>query len=130
MNVRLRATGIAAAGSDGDPAELPDVELGDLSKPTGLHLVDEAVHGDRLDPWVRLDPVDLCAQVAVEIGKGQERQVDLLARPSGKVGADLLVPEGQHAAASVLDDDDLLGPQEVLADHERADRVVRRQTAG
>ena len=37
--------------------------------------------------------------------------------------------EGEHAAAGVLDDEDLLGPQQSLADHQGADGVVRGETA-
>ena len=40
------------------------------------------------------------------------------------------VLEGQHPAAGVLDDDDLLGAEETLADDQRADRVVGREAAG
>ena len=43
---------------------------------------------------------------------------------------DGLVVEGQHAATRVLDDDDLVGPEQLLADDERADRVVGRKTTG
>jgi hypothetical protein len=37
--------------------------------------------------------------------------------------------EGEHAAVGVVDEDDLLGAQEVLGDRERADLVVRHDAA-
>ena len=40
------------------------------------------------------------------------------------------VLEREHPAAGVLDDDHLLGPEELLADDERADRVIGREAAG
>ena len=39
------------------------------------------------------------------------------------------VVEGEHPAAGVLDDDHLFGPEELLTDHERTDRVVGREPA-
>ena len=43
---------------------------------------------------------------------------------------DLVVLEGEHPAAGVLDDDDLFRAEEVLADHERADGVVGGKATG
>ena len=39
------------------------------------------------------------------------------------------IVEREHPAAGVLDDDHLFGPEELLTDHERADRVVGREPA-
>ena len=39
------------------------------------------------------------------------------------------VVEREHPAAGVLDDDHLLGAEELLADDQRADRVVGREPA-
>ena len=43
---------------------------------------------------------------------------------------ELVVGEGEHPAVGVVDEDDLLGPEQPLGDRERADLVVGDDTAG
>ena len=70
------------------------------------------------------------AHAAGQVGEGPRRP----GRPRAGVrlqgGAQLLVGEGEHAAAGVVDEDDLLGAQQVLADRQGADRVLGDQSAG
>ena len=76
------------------------------------------------------DALDLRAHVGVEVVQRPKRQVHIGPGRHGQLGADLVVLEGERAAAGVPDDDDLLGAQEVLADDERADGVVTGEPAG
>ena len=76
------------------------------------------------------DPLDLRDEVRLEIGERLERQVDDRAGRLRELRAHIGVVERQHTAAGVLDDDDLPGPEEVLADDQRADGVVGGEAAG
>lgn len=69
-------------------------------------------------------------RVRLEFVEGMEGQIDASAGPCREVTTNLIVPEGEHAAAGVLDDDDLLGAEELLDDDERAGRIVSGQTTG
>ena len=103
---------------------------GDVAEPAGLDLVDEAADGDVLDPGMGPNALDLGAQVRLEVRERVERDIEI----GAGLGCDLephpLIVERQHAAARVLHDDDLVGAEQMLADHERADRVVSSQAAG
>lgn len=76
---------------------------------------------------MRTDPLDLGPEVRFEIGECVKGEIDVDPCRLGDRSADRRIVEGQHAAAGVFDDDDLLGSEEVLADHERSDRVIRSQ---
>jgi hypothetical protein len=60
------------------------------------------------------DPVDLRPQIRLKIRECEEWQFDVRTGPGGQVSAHGVVLEGEHAAAGVLDDDDL-GPRCRLA---------------
>ena len=46
------------------------------------------------------------------------------------LSAELVVGEREHAAVGVVDEDDLLGPEQALRDRQRADLVVGHDAAG
>src|SRR5689334_5784819 len=96
-----------------------------------LDLVDETADGvlDR-DERAGLDPGDGLAHVAVQVGEGLERE----RRPDAGVRLDLglylVVMEGEHAAAGVVDEDDLGRPEQPLGDGQGPDDVVGHHPAG
>jgi hypothetical protein len=66
---------------------------------------------------VLADSLDLSPQVRVQVVEGMKRQVDVLAGSGSDVAADVVIL-CEHPAAGVLDDENLLSPQELLADDE------------
>ena len=110
---------------------VPPGRLGDLAQLARLHLVDEAAHGVLLrDERAGLDAGDGLANVPVEVGErlGGPLRLDpglLLDRLLERV-----VGEREHAAVGVVDEDDLLGPEQALGDRQRADLVVGHDAAG
>ena len=58
--------------------------------------------------------------VAERLGGPRRLDPDLV----GDAALEVVVGEGQHPAVGVVDQDDLLGPQQPLADRQRADGVV------
>jgi hypothetical protein len=76
------------------------------------------------------DAPDLLPQVGLEVGERVERQVDVGAGLLDQVPMHVVVLEREQPAAGVLDDDDLLGAEQVLTDDQGADRVVGREAAG
>ena len=82
------------------------------------------IHG-----WARIRAT--CSRrFASRSGKAWSGEVDVAAGLLDQRRDDGGVLEREHPAAGVLDDDDLLGAEEVLADDQRADRVVGREAAG
>src|SRR5690348_8667747 len=97
----------------------------DFAQAPRLDLVDEAADGVLVrDERAGLDPGDGLAHVALEVGEGLERE----RRPQSGVGLDLgldlVVAERQHAAAGVMDEDDLGRPEQALGDGQGPDDVV------
>jgi hypothetical protein len=83
-----------------------------------------------LDPRMSADPIDLRTQIGFELVERAERQINVGARSGRNVPPDLVITEGEHPAARMLDDNDLLGAKKLLADDKRADRVVGSEPAG
>ncbi len=102
----------------------------DLADTVRLDLVREAVDRRVLGPGMAPDPGDLRADVVLEIVECTKRQINVDTGPGRDLPADRVVAEGEHAAAGVSDDDHLLGPEELLADHQWPDRIVGCEAAG
>ena len=73
---------------------------------------------------------DRLAHAVGQVGEGSRRPGRPCAGLSLQGGAQFVVGEGEHAAAGVVDEEDLLGAQQVLADRQGADRVLGDQAAG
>src|SRR5207253_2400289 len=74
---------------------------------------------------------DLLAQICLEVPKREQAElVGERARPFGDLPADRFVFKGQHSAAGVLDDRELVRPEQMCRDHERSNRVVGCEPAG
>ena len=103
----------------------------DLHQAAGGQVQDEAAHGIGAGDERRgLDAGDRLAHAVGQVGEGPRRPGRPRAGLSLQGGAQLLVGEGEHAAAGVVDEEDLLGAQQVLADRQGADRVLGDQAAG
>ena len=76
------------------------------------------------------NPLDLGAKVRLEIRERVEHKVDIGAGLGCDPPSDGFILEGQHPAAGVLHDDDLIGAEQMLADDKRADRVIGGEAAG
>src|SRR5271165_350295 len=107
------------------------MSLLDLPEAPGLDLVDEAA--DRIlvrDERAGLDPGDGLAYVGVQVTEGLKRE----RRPDPGVGLDLgldvVVVESEHAAVGVVDEDDLVRPEQPLGDGDGPDDVVGHDPAG
>src|SRR5689334_913248 len=103
----------------------------DLAQAPRLDLVDEAADGVLVrDEGTGLDPGDGLAHVALEVGERFQGE----RRPEPGVGLDLgldlVVAERQHAAAGVVDEDDLGRPEQALGDGQGPDDVVGHHSAG
>ncbi len=72
--------------------------------------VDVSGDGDPLREERRLDnAADLLAEIGLEIGEGEELEAaGVRAGPFGDLAADWLVFKGEHSAAGVLDDGELV----------------------
>jgi putative transcriptional regulator len=123
----LRVAGAGRAAGPG-PRRLGGLHLAQAS---GLYLEDEApdpvlVRHERAG----LDAPHRLSHVLVEVREGLHRE----RRTDAGVGEDrvleLRVPEGEHAAVRVVDEDDLPRGQHSLGDDERADHVVGDHAAG
>lgn len=97
----------------------------------------KARHFVGLDELGVLEELHVSADVFLEVGEGEEfhgAQVSgaLRCAIERELRRDahtrLLVGEGNHAAVRVLDDDDFLSAQHLLADHKRAERIGRPAT--
>jgi hypothetical protein len=78
----------------------------------------------------RLQPGDRLHHVRVQVGERLQRP----GRPDPGVSLDLgleaVLGELDHAAVGVMDEDDLPGAEQPLANHQRADHVVADDAAG
>src|SRR5215471_2504464 len=89
----------------------------DLAEAAGLDLVDEASDGVLVrDERAGLDPGDGLAHVRVQVAEGLERERGPDAGVGLDLGLDVVVVEGEHAAAGVMDEDDLVRPEQSLGD--------------
>src|SRR5581483_5552439 len=125
--VRLAAQRTAALHGDGAPRGGVFAQ-----RPRG-HVVHEPPHRDLArHPGVRTQLLELLPHVVLHVAKGVEVQrgdrggLPLPPQP----GHQLLVAEREHAAVGVIDDHPLLGAEQVVRDEERADDILRHDTAG
>src|SRR3954447_23199573 len=103
---------------------------GHLAQPARLHVVDEAA--DRVlvrDERVGLDPRHALADVGVEVVEGLGGPARLDAGVGVERRAELVVREGEHPAVGVVDQDDLAGAEQTLADRQAAETVLRDHTS-
>src|ERR671914_775258 len=94
---------------------LAPVCSGDLAQPARFHLVDEAA--DRVlprDERAGLDAGDRLAHVLVDVGERLGRPLRLDAGLVLDLTLEFVVGEGEHAAVGVMNEDDLLGPEQPL----------------
>src|ERR1700704_1749542 len=93
----------------------PNSRSAHLAQPAGLHVVDEAA--DRVlvgDERAGLDAGDRLAHVLVDVVEGLGRPLGLDPRLLLELGLEVVVVEGEHPAVGVVDEDDLLGPEQAL----------------
>src|SRR5690348_9877091 len=103
----------------------------DFAQAPRLDLVDETADGVLVgDEGAGLDPGDGLANVALEVGERFQGEWRPDAGVRLDLGLDLVVVEGQHAAAGVVDEDDLGRPEQSLGDGEGPDDVVGHYPAG
>src|SRR6516165_11813758 len=103
----------------------------DLPEAAGLDLVDKAADGVLVrDERAGLDPGDGLAHVGVQVTEGLERERGPDAGVGLDLGLDLIIVEGEHAAVGVMDEDDLVRPEQPLGDGEGADDILGHHTAG
>src|SRR2546430_17510933 len=96
----------------------------DLPEAAGLDLVDEAADGVLArDERAGLDPGNGLAHIGVHVAEGLERERRPDAGVGLDLGLDLVVVEGEHAAVSVVDEDDLGRPEQSLGDGEGPDDI-------
>jgi hypothetical protein len=106
--------------------------LVDFAEFAGLDVVDEAAHRDLGNERMVLDAGDLAADVAFEIDEGME----VIGRDGGETGLlfqsieELVVGESDHAAIGVIDDDELLGAEQVMGDDQGAEGVFGGNASG
>ena len=98
----------------------------------GFDVVDEAADRNVGDEGVMLDAGDLAADVALEIREG----VEVGGGDGGGAGLffqlfeELVVVESEHTAIGVIDDDELLGAEQVMGNNQRAEGVFGGDAAG
>src|SRR5215469_10030773 len=104
---------------------------GDLSELAGRHVEDEPAHvlGVRYER-ADLDPADRLPHVLVQVGEGLGAPLWLDPGVVLDGPLELVVGEGQHPAVGVVDQHDLAGAEQALADGQRADLVVGDDPAG
>ena len=104
----------------------------DFGEFAGFDVVDEAADRDVGDEGMMLDAGDLAADVALEILE----RMEVIGRDGRETGfffqfvEELVVGESDHAAIGVIDDDELLGAEQVMRDDQRAERVFGGDASG
>src|SRR5215213_4555540 len=120
-----------ACSAPGCHATPPPRRSGDLLEGTGADVVNEAEDAVLAQhERAVLDAGDRLADVVLQVGEGLEGEVGAQAGGGLDVGLHLVVGEGEHAAVSVVDEDDLAGAEQVLGDGQGADHVLGDHTAG
>ena len=79
---------------------------------------------------MRPQPFDGGPDAGLEIVERAERHVDALAGGVREPISQSGLVDAEQPAARVADDDDLVGAEQLLADDQRADRVLGREAAG
>src|SRR3954452_20788968 len=112
---RLQREGSAAVS--GGPRSRRVGDLGHLAQAPGLDLVDEAAHAVLVrEERARLHARDRLAYVGVEVGERLRRPRRADPCVLLDLGFEVVVVEAEHPAPGVVDEDDLLGPQQPLRD--------------
>src|SRR6202044_3294876 len=124
--------------------------LFNLDELTGLDIVQVAVEGDRGgNQWVISDALDIVDDGPLLVGDGEEigelrcagagafaHILETFSREScrfkgaGKQTTDDIVGEELHAAVGVMDNEEFLSAEKLVADDERTDGVVGGSAAG
>src|SRR5437870_4493196 len=125
-HARREARGLEVLPAEPVPGQWKQ-RLRDLAEPPGSDVVDEAGGPERVGQERRLaNLAQAPAHGFVEVGEPQE--VDI-GRGRSQLRPHSLVRQHDHPAGLVADHVRLLGPQLVVRDHERAERVLSDETA-
>ena len=128
-----RAAGLSPRPADASRGRRPGgltanavAQVSSLSRP---------VDTSKMRPWTGTGAIQGCARsratddahAGFEIVERAERHVETLAGLVGEAVSQACLVDPEQAAARMTDDDDLVGAEELLADDQRADRVVGRE---
>ncbi len=103
----------------------------DLAQQSGRDVEDEAAQRGGLgDERTVLDAVERLTDVLVDVGERLRGPLRFLADLVLDIALEVVVGEGQHAAVGVMDQHDLGGAEQSLADGQRADLVGGDHAAG
>ena len=122
----------AAAGGSGTVLRIARARrYVDFDQPAGLDVEDQAVDRDGPDPRMRPQPRDLARGPSRRRPRTSRRRCPGAA-PSGAARRSRISSSSAPSSPQngVADDEDLVGPEQLLADDERADRVVGGEAAG
>jgi len=103
----------------------------DLDELASRYVEDEPAHGLLVrNERAGLDPGDRLPDVAIQVAESLGGPGRLDPGLGLDAGLEAVVGEGEHPAVGVMDQDDLRGAQQALADSQRPDLVVGDDPAG